>query len=179
MKVPAGAKVFVNGVPTRSVGAVRHYVSRGLTPGQSYTYNLQVEFVRDRERVRERRTIKLIGGDSRTVVFGRPPSIRREKRDRVASSAVETKLTLRVPAEAEVYLAGKQSQTSGPLRIYRTTKLAAGGAWEDYTIRVVLERDGRRVAQERTLTLRAGEQREIAFDFDTQPSTGSIAAAAR
>ena len=43
VSVPADARVLVNGVPTRSTGDVRRYVSRNLNPGFSYTYEVTTE----------------------------------------------------------------------------------------------------------------------------------------
>ncbi len=179
VEVPADATVFVNDIATRSVGTVRQYVSRGLAPGRAYTYNLRVEFVRDGETITQTRVVRLVGGRSETVVFDQSPRAVEEKQDRVASQPVETKLTVRVPAGADVYLSGKKSLATGTLRVFQTSKMAAGTAWENYTVRVELMRDGQRLTQQRQFTLHAGEQRELAFDFDAQPLIGSVAKVSR
>ena len=50
-----------------------------------------------------------------------------------AAAATETALTLHVPADAKVYLAGNPTNAQGELRVYRTTGLSAGKAWNGYT----------------------------------------------
>jgi uncharacterized protein (TIGR03000 family) len=50
--------------------------------------------------------------------------------------------------------------------VFRTTGLSGSKAWNDYTVRVELERGGRTVVKEETITLKAGQSQEIRFDFD-------------
>jgi len=45
--VPFEAKVFINGMETKSTGSRRQFVSYGLKPGYSYRYDIRVELVRD------------------------------------------------------------------------------------------------------------------------------------
>jgi len=84
---------------------------------------------------------------------------------RDAAPAVKTKLTLRVPADAKVTLAGAETKQTGEVREFSTTKLAAGQAWQNYTVRVEVTRDGKIVAEERAITLTGGEAQELAIDM--------------
>ncbi len=45
--VPFDAKVYINGLETKSTGSRRQFVSYGLKPGYSYRYDIRVELVRD------------------------------------------------------------------------------------------------------------------------------------
>jgi uncharacterized protein (TIGR03000 family) len=45
--VPAGAKVFVEGRPTKSVGPERHFETAPLQPDREYTYSLRTVVARD------------------------------------------------------------------------------------------------------------------------------------
>jgi uncharacterized protein (TIGR03000 family) len=79
--------------------------------------------------------------------------------------AIKTKLTLRVPAEAKVTLAGVATKQAGEVREFSTDRLAAGQAWQGYTIHVEVVRDGKTVAQDKQITLTGGAAQELSFDF--------------
>ena len=73
--VPYDAKVSVNGMATNSTGSRRQYVSYGLKPGFSYTYEIKAEVVRDGADgkptiVEDVRTITLTAGQKTSVAFG-------------------------------------------------------------------------------------------------------------
>ena len=68
--VPAGAKVFINGLETRSTGTRRQYVSHGLAEGKLYPYQVQVLLPRNpqgagdgRQWAIATRTVYLTSGD--------------------------------------------------------------------------------------------------------------------
>jgi uncharacterized protein (TIGR03000 family) len=103
------------------------------------------------------------GGYGGYVVVSRPVV-------RVVAStpAVKTKLTLRVPADAKVTLAGVETQQTGEVRQFATSKLASGEVWNDYKVVVETTRDGQTVREERTLTLTGGNDQELAVNFDSK-----------
>ena len=68
--VPYDAKVTVNGLATRSTGSRRQFVSHGLKPGFTYTYDVVAEVVRDGRVVRDSRTITLTAGERTAAAFG-------------------------------------------------------------------------------------------------------------
>ncbi|HEY4234065.1 MAG TPA: TIGR03000 domain-containing protein, partial [Lacipirellulaceae bacterium] len=77
----------------------------------------------------------------------------------------KTKLTLHVPAEAKVTLAGVSTKQAGEVREFSTDRLSAGQAWQNYTVHVEVVRDGKTVAQDKQITLTGGAQQELSFDF--------------
>ena len=154
ISVPEDAKIFVNGQSTRSIGESREFVSRDLELGASYTYEVRAEAIRDGRTVTETKTVNLRGGQTARLAFD------------LATEKVETKLTVRVPADAKVYLAGNKTAAKGETRIFRTTGLSSGKAWDDYVIKVEFERGGRTITQEKRINLKAGEVKELDFDFD-------------
>jgi uncharacterized protein (TIGR03000 family) len=81
------------------------------------------------------------------------------------AAPAKTKLTLHVPAEAKVTLAGIATKQAGDVREFSTDKLASGQAWQNYMIHVEVVRDGKTVAQDRQITLTGGAQQELSFDF--------------
>ncbi len=155
VSVPADARVLVNGVPTRSTGDVRRYVSRNLSPGFRYTYAVTTEAVVNGQPVTQTKTVQLRAGEQATLAFDTP-----------AQEAVETALTLHVPSDAKVYLAGNETQGQGPVRTFRTTRLSSGKEWSQYVVRVTVVRGGEPLEKEETITLRAGDKTELTFDFD-------------
>jgi uncharacterized protein (TIGR03000 family) len=153
--VPGQARVLVNGVATRSTGDLRRYVSRNLIPGFDYTYEVKAEVVVDGEPMTQTKTVQLRAGEKAKLAF-----------DMQAAEQLETALTVHVPANAKVYLAGNKTKGSGAVRTFRTTKLPSGQSWSDYVVRVVVEENGLVRSKEETITLQAGDQRELSFDFD-------------
>ena len=152
--VPDTAQIFVNGMPTQSTGNMRRYVSRNLTPGFNYTYEVRAELNLDGTPVVRTKTVQLRAGEKADLAF-----------DLSGPPRVETSLTLRVPSDARVFLAGNETRGTGPIRTFRTTKLADGQEWSQYAVRVVANRDGEEVTDEKVITLRTGDQREMTFDF--------------
>jgi uncharacterized protein (TIGR03000 family) len=161
VSLPAEAKVYVNGTLTKSTGATRQYVSRSLEPGQRYTYEVRAELTRDGQTLTEHKTVQLTAGEQINLVFRFEPADEQP----VAKQPPVTKLTVHVPTDAKVYLAGNATRSTGALREFTTTRLADGEQWTDYTIQVVAQVDGQTVTREETITLQAGESRELTFDF--------------
>jgi uncharacterized protein (TIGR03000 family) len=156
VSVPTDARVLVNGMPTRSAGELRRYVSKNLNPGFNYTYEVTAEANVNGTPVTQTKTVHLRAGDQVDLAF-----------DLRTQEPVETALTLHVPSDAKVFLAGNETRGHGPVRTFRTTKLDGGKAWNQYVVQVTVTRDGENLTKEKTITLRAGDQTELTFDFDT------------
>jgi uncharacterized protein (TIGR03000 family) len=161
--VPGDARIFVNDLATSSTGSQRHYVSRDLQPGYTYTYQLRAEYDQDGQTMTETKVVRLNAGQSARVSFDFADEAPAQS---VAQQDVVTKLTVNVPADATVYLSGKATRSTGPVREFSTTKLASGQSWDGYTIRVELDRAGQMTAREQTITLVGGRAQSLAFDFD-------------
>jgi uncharacterized protein (TIGR03000 family) len=80
-----------------------------------------------------------------------------------STKAPRTALKVNVPADAKVYLSGKETSSTGPVREFSTTTLAEGSSWDNYTVRVVSQGE----TKEQTISLKSGESRELNFDFGT------------
>jgi uncharacterized protein (TIGR03000 family) len=153
VQVPESARIYVNGRPTTSTGAVRQYLSRGLSAGMSYTYEVRAEATVNGQTVEQTKTVKLQAGGTADLAFDLTPR-------------PETSLTLRVPADARVLLAGTETKGSGEVRVFRTTALESGEEWSQYAIRVLVERDGETLVREETISLKAGDTRTLNVSFD-------------
>jgi uncharacterized protein (TIGR03000 family) len=152
VSVPSEAKIYVNNKLTSTPGAERQYVSRGLDRGYSYKYQVRAEIERDGEILTQTKVVDLKAGDSRQLAFD--------------FDAPETTLTVHVPENATVFLAGNKTSSTGPVRVFTTSTLSAGQAWDDYTIEVKYEKDGVMLTKDETISLKAGESRELNFSFD-------------
>lgn len=155
VRVPNNAKIFVNGAATRSTGPTRRYVSRNLNPGYAYTYEVRAEMEVNGQLVERSQTVKMQAGQTHNLAFNFD-----------APQVPETVLTLHVPEDAEVYLAGNKTSSSGKVRTFRTTKLAEGQSWNDYAIRVTVNRDGKQLSKEQRISLNAGDARELTIDVE-------------
>ena len=69
VSAPAEAKIFVNGTQTTSTGTQRQYVSRGLTAGNRYEYEIRAEIVRDGNTQTETKTVTLGPGEETNLSF--------------------------------------------------------------------------------------------------------------
>jgi uncharacterized protein (TIGR03000 family) len=152
--VPDDAKIYVNGQATTSTGGSRQYVSRSLQPGFSYAYEVRAEVVRDGRTVEQVKTIDVRAGETAKLAFDFP------------ADSAETSLTVHVPADAKIFLAGNATKATGETRVFRTTGLKGGKNWEGYTIRVELDRGGRTMTEEKTITLQGGQSQELRFDLE-------------
>lgn len=161
--VPADAQVFVNDRPTSSVGSEREYVSRDLQIGANYNYTVRAEFIRDGKNFSEVKTVQLTAGQTASLDF--TPA---EPVVQTSASDAATTLIVRVPEDAKLYLAGRETKATGPVREFTTTRLPSGSEWATYSIRAIVERDGQQQVREQTVSLKAGESREVTIDFDGQ-----------
>jgi len=84
-----------------------------------------------------------------------------------SAPAVKTRLTLHVPAEAKVTLAGVTTKQTGELRQFSTTNLKAGEVWDDYKVVVEMEQDGQMVREERAIKLTGGTAQELSINLDS------------
>jgi uncharacterized protein (TIGR03000 family) len=149
VEVPAGAKIFVNGSETKSTGGVRRFMSRGLQAGKQYEFAVKMTVDRDGTPAEETKMVSLTAGERSTVSF---------------DSAAKTSLTLRVPADAKVWLAGNATAASGTVRQFETAGLTAGQSWKNYEIRVTAVVDGREETISKVIDLAAGDRIELALD---------------
>jgi uncharacterized protein (TIGR03000 family) len=157
VRLPADAKLFVNDQPMNSRGGLRRFASPELQPGRIYPYALRAQWQRNGKTVERNETIYLRAGDYKRLAISDAPQAR----------TVDTRLTLQVPAEAAVTLAGVPTESKGTLRTFSTSRLAAGQRWKDYRVEVSIDRDGRSETQQRELELVGGESYELKFDFDS------------
>jgi uncharacterized protein (TIGR03000 family) len=153
VSLPDNAKLFVNGHQTSSMGDTRRFVSTGLKSGYHYPYTVQAVIERDGKTVDQTREVKLRAGHSVRLAFD-------------FDQPVETMLTVNVPADAELTLAGSKTMSKGAQRQFTTKQLTEGQVWTGYTIVATLERNGQTFTKEQKIDLRGGESQQITLDFE-------------
>ncbi|HMO92835.1 MAG TPA: TIGR03000 domain-containing protein [Pirellulaceae bacterium] len=149
VSLPVDAKVYVNGKLTRTPGELRQFVSRGLTRGVNYTYEIQAVL---EGRGVITKVVDLVAGDNKTISFDF---------DRAAESV--SSLIVYVPENAKVTLAGNESKSTGPVRFFSTETLATGQTWDDYTIEVTFEVDGETIQRAKTISVVGGKTHQVSF----------------
>jgi uncharacterized protein (TIGR03000 family) len=152
LKVPSDAQVYINDHKTRTTGENRRYVSKNLDPTREYSYHIKAVVVRDGKELVRNEVVNLKAGNSELVEFNFDKAI--------------TSLALSVPENARVTLCGKVTNASGASRHFSTTKLEPGQTWDDYTVEVVVEKNGQVIRQEKKLQLVGGENYNLKFELD-------------
>jgi uncharacterized protein (TIGR03000 family) len=160
VRVPAEAQVYINGNATQTTGTQRRYVSLGLEQGRRYTYEVRAVLARDGQELADTKSVQVGPGEMAELSFGFETATRT-----AAAAAVETALTLHVPADAKVTLAGNPTDATGAVRHYATHGLARGQSWEDYRILVTVLRDGRPQTEEKTIRVTGGQSQTVTFDL--------------
>lgn len=154
--VPEDARVYVNDILTKTPGAHRRYVSRGLANGYQYTYKVRAVVDRNGKQLSDTRVVRVGAGQTANLAFNF---------QQTPSTSVPTTLTLHVPEGAAVTLEGRETKASGSVRQFTTTELAKGAEWNDYSVVVTLERSGRTEIRKKTIDLIGGQSRDLTFDF--------------
>lgn len=104
---------------------------------------------------------------SRVIYDGYVSSTPRTSSVIAAAPAVKTSLTIHVPAEAKITLAGVDTKQSGAVRQFATSRLAAGQNWDGYKVVAEIERNGQKLREERTIQLTGGEAQDLTINFDS------------
>jgi uncharacterized protein (TIGR03000 family) len=76
-------------------------------------------------------------------------------------------LTLHVPSDAKVTLAGVTTKQTGELRKFSTNRLTSGQVWDDYKVVVEMQRDGQMVREERVIKLTGGQPQDLTVNLDS------------
>ncbi len=67
--VPEDARVYVNGMLTKTPGTQRQYVSYGLRPGYGYTYEVRAVVTRDGQELSDTQMVRVRVGETRDLAF--------------------------------------------------------------------------------------------------------------
>nr|MCS5616688.1 TIGR03000 domain-containing protein [Pirellulales bacterium] len=159
VSVPADAEIFVNGAKTSSTGTLRRFLSRGLAEGKAYEFVVRMAIERDGQTEESTKVVTLSAGERSRVSF-----------ETEAPAVATTSLTLHVPADAKVFLAGNATGSTGEVRHFETATLAAGQVWRNYEVTVQTVVDGSERTISKVIDLAAGDSVELTLDPATAPA---------
>lgn len=151
INVPADAKVFVDGYETKSTGAVRRFMTGAVAGQRSYEMNIRVECERNGKKLVSQRSVTARPGFIEELDF---------------NFYEPTVVTLNVPADAKVFIAGQPTKSTGAIRKFTTADLAPGSTWSDYEVRVEINRNGEKIVKTEKLRITAGDDQMVAFNFE-------------
>ena len=161
VSVPNEAKVLVNGSETTSTGSLRRFVSRGLQEGATYDYTVTMVVEGGEKPVEETQVVSVSAGELSKISF--EESVR-----------LTTSLTLHVPEESTVWLAGNVTASTGTTRTFETSALPNGSTWDGYEIRVVTNHDGNEQTVSKVIDLTAGDSVELSFETPSVLADASL-----
>lgn len=161
VEVPEDATLLVNGRETNLSGAVRNFVSAGLSEDEQYDYTISMRVTRGGKVEEQTRTLSVSGGQRHVVAFAAPAAPATPLPESVA---VTTSLTLRVPEGAKVWIEGQPTVKEGAVREFQTSALEAGETWEGYEVKVAMEVDGRSIETTKRIDLIGGKAIDLTVD---------------
>jgi uncharacterized protein (TIGR03000 family) len=109
---------------------------------------------RDGQSSEQTKVVSLVAGGRSNLSFT----------ETATASVPKTSLTLHVPADSKVWLAGNVTSSAGATRQFQTTTLAVGQSWKNYEIRVVTVVDGSEQIVSKVIDLVAGQSVELSLD---------------
>lgn len=154
VSVPTATKIYVNDKLTKTPGTYRRFKTPAINDGESLTYEVKAVYEQNGKELVQTKVVDLTSGSSKHLDFEfetSPPPV--------------TVLSLNVPEDAQVTLAGNRTKATGNLRMFTTTSLPEGQAWQDYKIVVTSQVDGKKVVRSKSIDLKAGETVDLTFDF--------------
>ena len=178
VELPAHGSIFVNGVKTSATGSVRRFVSRGLVEGKDYEFVVRMMVKRDGVISEETKVVSLSAGNRAAVSFN-PTDATAELQIPGIDAVRKTILTLHVPADAKVWLAGNETASTGETRQFETMSLREGQAWKGYEIRVAAIVNGREETVSKVIDLMAGGVVELSLDPTQRTASADASVAVR
>lgn len=157
VQLPSEAQLYVDGKLSNQSASPRMLVTPQLEAGKDYFYTLKVELTRDGKTLSESREVIVKAGQTSRVDFTNVGQ------GQVAEAeGSPAKVTVRLPAEAKLYVDGMLAPMSSPTRTFNTPRLAAGQKYF-YTLKAELDQDGQKRTETRQVVVEAGKQVEVDF----------------
>jgi uncharacterized protein (TIGR03000 family) len=158
VQVPESAQLYVDDHRVTQTSATRTFVTPALQPGTTYYYNLRAESVRDGKTVAATKRVTVRAGETTRVAFTDTDT---------ASAGVSTRITVRLPANAKLFVDGVAVPTTSGTRTFDTPRLTPGHQYS-YNMRAELVRDGRTRTEDKRVVFTPGEA--VTVDFSDLPT---------
>jgi uncharacterized protein (TIGR03000 family) len=157
VKLPADAKLFVDGQRIELTAGTRAVVTPALEPGQDYFYMVRAEAVRDGKTVEENRRVIVRAGYTTNLDFSKLEPVAHEE-------ARPSRITVRMPENGRLFVDGNPVTMTSPTRTFDTPRLEPGKSYY-YTFKAEVVRDGKAQTEDRRVVVEAGK--ELTVDFTT------------
>ncbi|HVS34634.1 MAG TPA: TIGR03000 domain-containing protein [Gemmataceae bacterium] len=158
IKAPLDVHVTVNNQAIDRQAAEQSFTTTDLQPGQTYSYSIQAEAVRDGKTVTRSQTVIVRAGQESRADFGDLTNATGSG-DAAPTSGV-AHVTITAPADARVTVNGVEVPAAS--RTFSTPALEPGRTYY-YTVTAELTRDGKPVSDSRRVLVAAGQ--DVSVDF--------------
>jgi uncharacterized protein (TIGR03000 family) len=152
--VPDEAALFVNGQRVSMNAATQSFDTPALTPGRTYHYTMKAVAVRGGDVVSESKRVTVRAGETVRVAF------RGLKVQEPAASV--SRLTVKLPADAKLYVDGVRCPLTTATRTFDTPDLEQGRKYT-YTLKAEVVRNGRAVSEIKNVLVQAGKKVNVEF----------------
>jgi uncharacterized protein (TIGR03000 family) len=152
IKAPTDVRIMVDGQETQRSAVEESFTTPSLEPGRTYQYVFKAEAVRDGKPVTVTKKVTVLAGQQSLADFS----------DLSAGAPEVAKVTVRLPAEAKLYVDDVLCPLPSSVRTFETPKLEQGRQYY-YTVRAEVVRDGRTETESRRVVVEAGKVTTVEF----------------
>jgi len=156
VKAPADVQLSVEDRDLPRTAGEQAFRTPELKPGYVYTYNFKARVVRDGKTVAYTKQVKVRAGESATADFTK---LAAEGKD-------SARITVKLPADARLYVDGRLCPLTSDTRSFTTPELAADQKYY-YTLKAEVVRGGETRTARKRVIVEAGK--DIAVEFTELP----------
>jgi len=168
VKAAKEVKILVNGQETTRRSDEDSYQSPALEAGQTYSYEVKAELVKDGKTLSKTKTITVRAGRETVVDFSDLGS----ESKAVAEAAEEAASVTVIAPEGTKVLVNDVAFTISGKRTFDTPKLQKGQKYF-YTVKAEVVRDGKNMTETRRVDVEAGKSATVDFNKAESALTAS------
>jgi uncharacterized protein (TIGR03000 family) len=159
VKLPADARLFVDGQAVPLSGNARTFRTPALEAGREYYYSVKVEAVRDGQTVSKVERVVVAAGRTVRVDLSDLAGTATPKEE----AAGPARVTVELPADARLFIDDVACPLTSATRSFETPRLEPGQKYT-YTLRAEIVRDGKTVSKLRKVEMQAGSKVNVKFE---------------
>jgi uncharacterized protein (TIGR03000 family) len=196
IRLPADARLSVDGVPLELTGAERVFTTPELPMGRDYAYGFKIEYDRNGRTLSESQKVTVTAGKTSTVAFDdltasakpapatsaakpieptKPTAFDKAvpetptnpfRASAFAANPTPARITVKLPTDAALYVDGKKHEKTGAQREFTTPPIPFGKEFA-YELKLVKTRNGQPEELTQKVVFQAGET--VTVDFTEVP----------
>jgi uncharacterized protein (TIGR03000 family) len=165
IQVADGATFSVDGKTIVLSGTSQTFNTPALDSNRTYYYEMKAAASKDGKNLIASKRVAVKAGETITVdlrelkVEGAAPA---SEPKATSFPPAPAKLTIKLPAEAKLFVDGVQAPLTSAERTFETPKLDAGKDYV-YTIKAELSQEGRTISETKRVTFQAGKEVTVEF----------------